>query len=105
MESPSSLPIGEPDSISVKELLRISGLLSNATKDFSVENSPSSSGKKLIDEKLPFSPAKELPTENSPSSSDKDILVGGLFSPEADNMKSISAEKEKSSAIERLLGS
>jgi hypothetical protein len=101
MESLPSLPTGEPDSISAKELLPISGIPSNVTKYFSVENSPSTSGKRLIDEKLPFSPAEELPTENSPSSSDKDILVGGLFSPEADNMKSSLAEKEKSSAIEK----
>jgi len=52
---------------------------------------------------LSFIPAKELLTENSPSSSDKDILVGGVFSLEVDNMKFISAERDKSFAIEKIL--
>eukprot|EP00253_Pinus_taeda_P000838 PITA_00838 len=88
MESSPSLPTAEPDSISTKEFPRISGLLSNATKGFSVEKSPSR-------------PAKELPSENSPSSSEKNILVGGLFSPEVNNMKSNLDEKEQPSAIEK----
>jgi len=94
-----SPPTGEPNSISAKGLPHISGLLPNVAKDFSVEKSPSGSGKKMIDEKSSFSPLKEFWIENS--SSDKDILVERLFPLEADNIKSSSAEKEKYSAIEK----